>query len=137
MRSLILVTAARLLTPLLLLFAVFLLLRGHHRPGGAFIGGLVAAAALALYAIALDVSAARAVFRARPLTLVALGLLFAFGAGLMGLLAGDPFLTGYWTAVRLPAGGVVDLGTPLLFELGVFLIVVGTALTVVLLLAEE
>ena len=52
-------TAARLLMPLLLLFSVFLLLRGHNEPGGGFVGGLVAAAAFALYAIAFGTRRAR------------------------------------------------------------------------------
>ena len=70
-------TAARLLMPLLLVFSVFLLLRGHNQPGGGFVGGLVAAAAFALYAIAFGVHRARQALLVRPLTLLGAGLLIA------------------------------------------------------------
>ena len=68
-------TAARLLMPLLLLFSVFLLLRGHNQPGGGFVGGLIAAAAFALYGIALAYSACRQALLVRPMTLLGAGLL--------------------------------------------------------------
>ena len=70
-------TAARLLMPLLLLFSVFLLLRGHNEPGGGFVGGLVAAAAFALYAIAFGVQRARQALLVKPMTLLGAGLLIA------------------------------------------------------------
>ncbi|HMN02746.1 MAG TPA: MnhB domain-containing protein, partial [Geobacter anodireducens] len=66
MQSLFLATAVRLLLPLLLLFSLFLLLRGHNEPGGGFVGGLVAAAAFALHALAHGVAAARRVLRVEP-----------------------------------------------------------------------
>ena len=74
-------TAARLLMPLLLLFAVFLLLRGHNEPGGGFVGGLVAAAAFALYVIAYGVERARRALLVKPLTLLGAGLLIALVSG--------------------------------------------------------
>lgn len=63
MHSLILRTAGHFLLPLLLLFSVFLLLRGHDEPGGGFIGGLVAAAAILLYLFSMDTESARKVLR--------------------------------------------------------------------------
>ena len=74
-------TAARLLMPLLLLFSVFLLLRGHNEPGGGFVGGLVAAAAFALYVIAYGVERARQALLVKPLTLLGAGLLIALASG--------------------------------------------------------
>ena len=78
MTSSILQTATRLLMPLLLLFAVFLLLRGHNQPGGGFVGGLVVAASFVLYSIAFGVGAARRALLVRPATLLGTGLLVAF-----------------------------------------------------------
>ena len=75
MTSLILSTAARYLLPLLLLFSFFILIRGHNEPGGGFIGGLVAAAAFALNAIAFDVGSTRRTLRIDPRTLIPAGLL--------------------------------------------------------------
>ena len=124
-------TAARLLMPLLLAFAVFLLLRGHNEPGGGFVGGLVAAAAFSLYAIAFGVPRARATLRVRPLTLIGAGLLTALASGVPAVLRGQPFLTAAWPSGPLP------LGTPALFDVGVFLVVTGVVLMMVFTLAEE
>jgi multicomponent Na+:H+ antiporter subunit B len=136
-KPLILPTAARLLLPLLLLFSAFLLLRGHNAPGGGFAAGLVAAAAFALYAIATDVRAARRALGVAPRALLGVGLLVALASGLLAVLVGSPFLTGLWGSLLLPGVGQVDVGTPLLFDVGVYLVVVGMALTIVLSLAEE
>jgi multicomponent Na+:H+ antiporter subunit B len=117
--------------PLLLLFSVFLLLRGHNQPGGGFVGGLVAAAAFALYAIAFGVSRARRALWVRPLTLLGVGLLLALASGLVAVLRGRPFLTASWFP------GPVALGTPALFDVGVFLVVVGVVLMMIFSLAED
>jgi multicomponent Na+:H+ antiporter subunit A len=124
-------TATRLLMPLLLLFSVFLLLRGHNEPGGGFVGGLVAAAAFALYSIAFGVDRARRALLVRPLTLLGAGLLVALLSGLPGVVQGRPFLSALW------APGPVAVGTPALFDIGVFLVVAGVVLMMVFSLAEE
>ena len=135
MTSPILHTAARVLMPLLLLFAVFLLLRGHNQPGGGFVGGLVVAASFVLYSIAFGVDAARRALLVRPSTLLGVGLLVALVSGLPGRRR--------WPAVH--DGGVDEraagstgarVGTPLLFDIGVFLAVIGVVLTIVFTLAE-
>jgi len=137
MTSLILATASRFLFPLLLMFSVFLLLRGHNQPGGGFVGGLVAAAAFALYWVAFDTKTAKRALRLSPVTLIATGLLFAIGSGWMGILEGRPFLTGEWTMFEAPGLGEIHLGTPLLFDTGVYLLVIGVLMLVITSLAEE
>jgi len=133
--SLILSTATRYLLPLLLLFSVFLLLRGHNEPGGGFVGGLVAAAAFALHAIAYGVAMTRRLLGVDPRMLMGLGLLTAVSSGLFGLALGAPFMTGFWSKGTLPVLGKV--GTPLLFDIGVYLVVIGVVLTIVFALSEE
>lgn len=135
MSSYILTTATRYLLPLLLLFSVFLLLRGHNEPGGGFVGGLAAAAAFALYAITCGVESTRRMLWLHPRTLLGAGLVLAAGAGLMSLLWGLPYLTGMWSSLEIPALG--KLGTPLLFDIGVYLVVVGTVLMIVFELAGD
>lgn len=135
MTSLILSTATRYLLPLLLVFSVYVLLRGHNEPGGGFIGGLVAAAAFALYSIAFGVERAQRVLHAHPGLLIGLGLLVALSSGLASLLLGHPFMTGLFSTGSLPVLGKV--GTPLLFDLGVYLVVLGATLTIVFALSEE
>jgi multicomponent Na+:H+ antiporter subunit B len=135
--SLILSTAARYLLPLLLVFSVFILARGHNEPGGGFIGGLIAAAAFALNAIAFDARTARRTLRVDPRTLIAVGLLIAAASGAVPLFLGQPFMTGEWPKLGVPGLGVFDIGTPLIFDCGVYLLVLGVALTMILTLAEE
>jgi multicomponent Na+:H+ antiporter subunit B len=134
-RSLILATAVQLLLPLLLLLSLYLLFRGHNDPGGGFVGGLAAAAGFALYALASGVAAARLLLHLHPRMLIAAGLLTALGSGLAGPAAGRPFMTGLWSAVKLPVFG--KLGTPLLFDAGVYLVVVGVMTHIIFSLMEE
>jgi multicomponent Na+:H+ antiporter subunit B len=135
MNSLILSTATLYLLPLLLLFSVFLLLRGHNEPGGGFVGGLVAASALALYAIALGSSAARQVLYIDSRRLIYVGLLISAVSGLLALFGGQEFMTGLWGAQVIPVLG--KLGTPFIFDVGVYLVVIGVTLTIIFALMEE
>ena len=135
MTSTILQTATRVLMPLLLLFAVFLLLRGHNQPGGGFVGGLVVASSFVLYSIAFGVDASRRALLVRPATLLGVGPLVALASGLPAVITGQPFMTALWTEV--PIGGTaIALGTPLVFDVGVFLAVIGVVLTIVFTLSE-
>ncbi len=135
MQSLILSTATRYLLPLLLLFSVFLLLRGHNEPGGGFVGGLAAAAAFALFTIAFGVQPARHLLHVHPRVLLGTGLLITVGSGVASVLLGLPYMTGLWGSFEVPAIG--KLGTPLLFDVGVYLVVIGMVLMIVFELAEK
>jgi multicomponent Na+:H+ antiporter subunit B len=131
----ILAATARALAPLVLVFSAFALLRGHNEPGGGFVGGLLGAAAFALWALAFGVDAARQKLRAEPRALVAAGLAVALAAGLAGPAAGLPFLGALWPAFSLPVLG--KLGTPVIFDVGVYLAVLGVALTFFFTLMED
>lgn len=130
MNSVILRTATRYLMPLLLLFSVFLLWRGHHEPGGGFAGGLVAATAFVLVGFSEGPAAARRSLPVAPRTLVPIGLALSTLAACLPLWFELPLLTGLW----LPSNAV---GTPLLFDLGVYTTVVGVVSSVLLALMEE
>jgi multicomponent Na+:H+ antiporter subunit B len=137
MRGLILPTATTWLMPVLLLFSLFLLLRGHNEPGGGFAGGLVAAAAFVLLSIANGVEVARRTLRIDPRTFIGGGLLIMLASGFVGpLFYGEPYLTSHWWIV--PLGSIeVALGTPLFFDIGVYLAVAGTILLITFSLEEE
>jgi multicomponent Na+:H+ antiporter subunit B len=137
MSSLVFHTATRILKPLMLLFSVFLLVRGHNEPGGGFVGGLVAAAGLCLDAFARETESKQRQLAVSPLTFIALGLLVAMVSGIAGMFTHLPYLSGIWREVRLPIFGQVDLGTPLLFDVGVYLLVCGITLLLILTLMEE
>jgi len=104
-------------------FSIYILLRGHNEPGGGFIGGLIAAAGLAIYALPRGRKALYRTVRARPSSIAAAGLLLAVIGGLPGLLIGHPFLTHQWAA---PGG--IAVGTTMIFDTGVYLVVVGAVL---------
>ena len=138
MNSLIFSTIARLLVGLMLLFSLFLLWRGHNEPGGGFIGGLVAAAGLIVYGLAEGPALMRKLLRIDPRTLVLVGLLVAVVSGILPLLQNSAFLTGLWVfigATETDKG--LALGTPLLFDIGVYLVVVGGVAGMVIALEEE
>ena len=136
MKPVILITATRYLVPMLLLLSAFLLFRGHNLPGGGFIGGLVAAATFILHSLAFGVEDTRRLLRINPLVLTGTGLLIALGAGIFGLATGQPFMTGAWEILHLGTAEGVHIGTPVIFDVGVYLVVVGATLTIILSLAE-
>ncbi len=134
-RSIILPVAARYLIPLLLIFSFFLLIRGHNEIGGGFAGGLVASSALMLYAIANSPGELRRLLPVQPKLMVAMGLLVALVSGLISLVTSKPMMTGLWLKQPLPILG--KMGTPVLFDVGVYLVVIGIVTWILLTLAEE
>ena len=133
MNTMILRETTRRLVPLILVFSVFLLLRGHEQLGGGFVGGLVASIAFSLYAFVFGPQAARGILRADPRAVGAAGLAVAIASGFVGSLRdGSPFLTGQWGDL---AG--LHVGTPVMFDVGVYLVVVGVILTFVLGIKEQ
>jgi multicomponent Na+:H+ antiporter subunit B len=133
--SLLLRTTTRGLFPLMLVFSVFLLIRGHNEPGGGFVGGLVAATAYVLVLAAEGLESARHVLRIHPLVFMGAGLTTALASAVVPMFAGRDFLTGMWLKVPLPVIG--KLGTPFVFDTGVYLVVLGVTLTIVFELAER
>jgi multicomponent Na+:H+ antiporter subunit B len=138
MNSVILRAGTRYLAGLLLVLSVYMLLRGHNAPGGGFIGGLIGATGFVLYAIACGTRDARAALRLSPQTIAMAGLGVALIAGLVSALFGDAMFTGQWLflgATETDKG--LPLSTVLLFDLGVYLVVFGSVLTLVFALEED
>ena len=132
MNTLILRETTRVLFALILVFSVATLLRGHDSPGGGFVGGLIASIAYSLYVFVADANDVRRLVRADPLKTAAAGLALAIFSGLAGIFSDQAsFLSGQWVEL-----GRLKLGTPLLFDLGVYLVVVGSVLTFVLEIKE-
>ena len=88
-----------------------------------------------LIGLAQGPDAARGILRVDPTRLVPLGLATSAGAGVLALSQGRPFLTGLWS--KSGEAGALELGTPLLFDLGVYLTVMGVVLSILLALMEE
>lgn len=127
MNSLILRTAGRLLLPLSLIFSLYLLWRGHNEPGGGFVGGLVAAAGFAVYGLPRGRAVLLAVLRWPPIAIAGVGLVLALLSGLPALAAAQPFLTHQWAVWD----NGFALGTALLFDVGVYLAVLGSVIAFV------
>ncbi|RST83850.1 Na+/H+ antiporter subunit B [Aquibium carbonis] len=136
MQTVIFRTAAPYLASLMVMFSVFVLLRGHNEPGGGFIGGLIAASAFAIYGIACGVTPVRRALYFHPMAIAGFGLFLSTVAGLASLAMGVPFLTGLWTEVHL-LGVTLDLSTVLFFDFGVYFVVVGAITSIALALEER
>jgi multisubunit Na+/H+ antiporter MnhB subunit len=137
MPSLILKTATRLLVGLILTFSVYLLMRGHNATGGGFAAALVAGTGFALFAIAEGPAVVRGAIRIAPQMIVMSGLSLALVSGLVALVMGRPFFTGIWWTLKSRATTALAIGTPLVFDIGVFLAVLGTIITLILALEEN
>jgi multicomponent Na+:H+ antiporter subunit B len=140
MKSLILSTATRILMPIILAMSVFILMRGHNEPGGGFIGGLIAALAFAMVEHAEGVPAARRALRVPPLSIGAFGLGCALVAGLWGGLTYGHFLKGVWPLLTVDAEGHkegIPAGSILLFDVGVYFVVLGVVTAILFTLEEE
>jgi multicomponent Na+:H+ antiporter subunit B len=101
------------------------------------VGGLLASGAIALYAMTHGAAAARQIVRVPPRVLIGSGLLLALVSGVAPLFFGRPFLTGLWTTITTEGLGKLHIGTPLLFDLGVYCVVTGVTLVFVFSLLEE
>jgi multicomponent K+:H+ antiporter subunit A len=119
--------------PLALAMAAYIFLRGHNLPGGGFIAGLVAAVAIVLQYLAAGIDHAQARVRVNFARLLGAGLLIATLTGIASWLFGAPFLTSAFTYITLPPLETFELASALVFDLGIFLVVVST---IVLILTE-
>ncbi len=136
MKTVIFKTIAPALTAIMVVFSVFVLLRGHNEPGGGFIGGLIAASAVAIYGIAVGVEEVRRAIRVDPISVAGFGVFIAGFAGLLSLGQSVPYLTGLWAYFEI-GGSKITISTPLVFDIGVYLAVVGTISAIALALEED
>lgn len=135
MKSIILKTASNYLLPLLLLFSFFILIRGHYYPGGGFVGGLVAAIAFVLHSFANGLDKTKEFLKYHPGVYIPIGLSVAYLSGLIPMMGGYPHMKGVWFTDPLPVIGMI--GTPLFFDIGVYLVVLGISLTILFTISES
>lgn len=135
MKSLLLETLIKPLVPLFIIFAVYMLFRGHNNPGGGFIAGLISVLPLMIHAIAFSPQKTVAIYKVKPLFMASGGLLLATISGMFAILKEKPFLTPLWPDSSMPLIGKV--GTPILFDLGVFFVVAGVILKVTFIFTQN
>lgn len=136
MNSIILKTASKFLLVLMLLFSVFILFRGHNLPGGGFIAGLITASAYAVYLMAHGPLEARKLILIDLRFSLAIGIGCALVSGLISYLNGKYFLGGNWIQFSF-AHTYIEIGTPLLFDIGVYITVVTSILMIMFSLEEK
>ncbi|MFW5821134.1 MAG: MnhB domain-containing protein [Bacteroidota bacterium] len=124
--------AAKRIKPVMIIISVIILLRGHNEPGGGFIGGLIAASAYILLAMAESPERTYNRLKIKPLTITAIGLSLALMSTVPSWILHNEFLTGVWVELPFFFGEKIKLGTPLLFDIGVYFTVLGFILNVIL-----
>lgn len=132
MKSVLLQLTSSYLKYILYILAIWFLLKGHNKPGGGFIAGLLVSSSFILNMLAYGAPEVKKSMKYSPVTLTGTGVLIALVISLIPVLLGKPFMEGLWLpAFELPLLGVLHLGTPLLFDLGVFLAVIGFVISVI------
>lgn len=135
MKNIILRTATAYLIPLLLLFSVFLLLRGHYHPGGGFVGGLVASIAFVLHGFAFKMQNTLRLMKFHPSKFIPVGLSVSIISSILPMFFKKPVMTGLWLNKPLPILG--NVGTSLFFDIGVYLVVVGVTLNILFTISDS
>lgn len=136
-RSLILRTVSLGLLYIILIFSFYMFVLGHNGPGGGFIAGLIAAAVILIQYLAFSRSDLEETFRPVFHRLIGGGLLVAGGSGLIGVVLDGAFLEGFHRHVTLPWGGHLEVSTVMIFDLGIYLLVIGAVISVFLALEEQ
>ncbi|WP_088102556.1 Na(+)/H(+) antiporter subunit B [Halalkalibacter urbisdiaboli] len=133
----VLKTATQLVTFIIIIFSIYVFLQGHHNPGGGFIGGLMTAAAIILIGIAFDIKTVRRILPFDFKLLTATGLLIAVLTGIGAFIFDATFLTHTYDYFYLPLLGKTELATALLFDIGVYFVVIGVTLTIIFTIGED
>ena len=153
MTTVIMQTTTRIVVPIILVVAIELLLQGHDLPGGGFIGGVLTVVAFGLIYVAYDLDYLEAGVLGREIdphatifehrTVVAYRRLFTFGfvlaivSGFGALLFGEQYLSQTFFYIQLPLFGDVELATAIVFDVGVYCVVVGGVLTILSVVGDE
>jgi len=133
--SVVLAATVNGLTPILLLFSIFITLRGHNAPGGGFAGGLVMGSAVILRYLTAGPAGVRSL-RFDPIALIGTGLVLAVSVGLTSLIFDDAFLESAIWKWHAPVIGDVKIVSSSIFDVGVHILVVGVVMAVIVAFAE-
>ncbi|MBM7586246.1 multicomponent Na+:H+ antiporter subunit B [Bacillus pakistanensis] len=135
--DLILQTITTVVAFIIILFSLSLFFAGHYNPGGGFVGGLMTSGAIVLLLLAYDIKTVASILPIDYKILIAVGLLFAVGTGAGALIFNVPFLTHAYDYFYLPLLGKTSLHTAVLFDTGVYLVVIGVTMTIIQTIGES
>ncbi|MEG9298802.1 Na(+)/H(+) antiporter subunit B [Mangrovibacillus sp. Mu-81] len=127
----ILQTVTNVVAFMILLFSLRIFFVGHYTPGGGFIGGLMTSGAIVLLLLAYDIKTVATILPVDYKIITAVGLLFAVGTSAGALVFDAPFLTHAYGEFHLPLLGETGLHTAVLFDTGVYLVVIGVTMTII------
>lgn len=130
-------TSTKILVFIIMTFSIFILFAGHHNPGGGFIGGLITSSALVLLYITFDLQTVRDIIPVDFNILAAGGVIVSVLTGTASFLFHVPFLTQTFTYVDLPLLGKTELASAVIFDLGVYMTVIGTTMTIITSISED
>ncbi|MBD1382586.1 Na(+)/H(+) antiporter subunit B [Metabacillus arenae] len=132
----ILQTVTKIVLFIIVLFSIYLFFAGHNTPGGGFVGGLMASGAIVLLLLAFDVKTVLNILPINYINLAGVGLFIAVGFGAGSFLVGEPFLSHAFDYFELPLLGKTELTTATIFDLGVYLVVIGVTMTIIQTIGE-
>lgn len=130
-------TATKVVTFIILMFAVHIFFAGHYTPGGGFVGGLLTASAIVLLMLAFDIPTIKKILPINYVVLSAVGLLIAIATASASVIFDVPFFTHAYDYFDLPLFGETSLHSALLFDIGVYLVVVGVTMTIIQTIGED
>ena len=125
--------SSRLLKMIFIIISIIMLIRGHNRPGGGFIGGIILASGFILYGMANGYEQLRKSMKLKPISIIMAGLLIAVFSALLGFFK-QSFFEGLW--LKIDSIGF-KAGTPFLFDIGVYLTVFGILMMIFATVMEE
>jgi multicomponent K+:H+ antiporter subunit A len=135
-KSILLRTVVRIIVPPALVYSAYILFRGHNLPGGGFCAGLITAAAIVLQYVARERREVEEMTPFRPDLFIPVGLALALATGLGAMAFAYPFLTSAFAHVDVPVLGGLEWSSALFFDLGVYFVVTGVALSILLAIEE-
>lgn len=130
-------TATKVVTFIILMFAVHIFFAGHYTPGGGFVGGLLTTSAIVLLMLAFDIETVKKILPLNYVTMTAIGLLLAIATAAASIIFDVPFFTHAYDYFDLPLFGKTSLHSAMLFDAGVYLVVVGVTMTIIQTIGED
>lgn len=130
-------TATKVVTFLILLFAVHIFFAGHYTPGGGFVGGLLTTSAIVLLMLAFGIKTVKKILPINYVVMTSVGLLVAIATAAASIVFDVPFFTHAYDYFDLPLFGETSLHSALLFDIGVYLVVVGVTMTIIQTIGED
>ncbi|ANU23796.1 Na(+)/H(+) antiporter subunit B [Planococcus donghaensis] len=130
-------TATKVVTFIILMFAVHIFFAGHYTPGGGFVGGLLTTSAIVLLMLSFDIATVKKILPINYVTMTAIGLLLALATAAGAIIFDVPFFTHAFGYFDLPLFGKTSLHSAMLFDAGVYLVVVGVTMTIIQTIGED